>query len=160
MITFQIIRTGESFRIVPTVFLLHNAELNLLIQQRRCCCICEAGDEDFACGGDGRGQQERHSRSAVICNYTRDSVERKENALYTKQDIPVIWEKKNFSLFPSCSTLGLNYLCRCLNVFLIMRQIEQWTGLLSLLSVGHESISFTPACILTQTVIAHFSGND
>lgn len=68
--------------------------------------------------------------------------------------------KKKFSLFPSCSTLGLNYLCRCLNVFLIMRQIEQWTGLLSLLSVGHESISFTPACILTQTVIAHFSGND
>lgn len=47
-------------------------------------------DLDFACGGDGRGQQERHSRSAVICNYTRDSAERKENALYTKQDIPVI----------------------------------------------------------------------
>lgn len=47
MIRFQIIHTGESFRVVPIVFILHDAELNLLIQQRHCCCICEAGDEDW-----------------------------------------------------------------------------------------------------------------
>lgn len=49
-------------------------------------------DLGFACGEDGRGQQERHSMSAVICNYTRDPAKRKESALYTKQDIPVILE--------------------------------------------------------------------
>lgn len=81
-------------------------------------------DLHFACGADGRGQQKRHSRNTVICNYTRDSVERKEDALYTIQDIQVIWKKKILLFFPSYSTLGLNYLCRCLNVFLIMRQIE------------------------------------
>lgn len=54
------------------------------------------------------------------------------------------------------SALSMNYLCRCLDVFLIIRQIEHRTGLLSLISVCYVSVSCAPVRIFTQTVIAHF----
>lgn len=53
------------------------------------------------------------------------------------------------------SALSMHYLCRCLDVFLIIRQIEHRTGLLSLISVCYVSVSGAPVCIFTQTVIAH-----
>ncbi len=54
------------------------------------------------------------------------------------------------------SALSMNYLCRCLDVFFIIRQIEHRTGLLSLISVCYVSVSCAPVHIFTQTVIAHF----
>lgn len=63
--------------------------------------------------------------------------------------------RKNVSVL-AYSALSMNYLCRCLNVFLIIRQIEHRTGLLSLISVCYVSVSCAPVRVFTQIVIAHF----